>query len=215
MIISTLTRRACAGAMRRMPEGTGSGRRTRNLVLIGFMGCGKSAIGRAISRRLGGRHVDTDQEIERLRGKKIPEIFRDEGEDAFRAVEHTVVRKLTYAAARHRASAQAADSARVKPLIVSTGGGTPLRPENADMLRRIGEIVWLTASTETIVKRVTRNIEGRPLLAGCQNDPAARIESLVAERAPRYAAVAAHSIDTSRFASPDEAAQYIISKLNL
>jgi shikimate kinase len=178
-------------------------------VLIGFMGCGKSAIGRAISRQLGGRHVDTDQEIERLCGKKIPQIFSDEGEGAFRGAEQKVVRRLTYTAARRR------QSEIFRPLIVSTGGGTPLRPESADMLRRIGEIVWLTASTETIVKRVTRNIDQRPLLAGHRDDPAARIETLVAERAPRYAAIAAHTVDTSQFASPDEAAQYIISKLNL
>jgi shikimate kinase len=181
----------------------------RNLVLIGFMGCGKSAIGRALSRRLNGKHVDTDQEIELLCGKKIPEIFSDEGEDAFRAAEQKVVRKLTYTAARRRIGGQ------FRPLVVSTGGGTPLRPENADMLRRVGDIVWLTASTDTIVKRVTRNIDQRPLLAGHRDDPAARIESLVAERAPRYAALAAHTFDTSRFASPDEAAQHIITKLNL
>lgn len=181
----------------------------RNLVLIGFMGCGKSAIGRALSRHLGGRHVDTDLEIELLCGKKIPQIFNDDGEAAFRGAEQKVVRRLTFAAARRR------ESEVFRPLIVSTGGGTPLRPENGDMLRRIGDIVWLTASTETIVKRVTRNIDQRPLLAGHRDDPAARIEALVAERAPRYAALATHTVDTSTFASPDEAAKYIISKLNL
>ena len=181
----------------------------RNLVLIGFMGCGKSAIGRALSRHLGGRHVDTDHEIEILCGKKIPQIFADDGEAVFRNAEQKVVRRLTYSAARRR------QSDVFRPLIVSTGGGTPLRPENADMLRRVGEIVWLTASTDTIVKRVTRNIDQRPLLAGHRDDPAARIEALVADRAPRYAALAAHTVDTSQFASPDEAAQYIITTLKL
>jgi len=173
------------------------------------MGCGKSAIGRALSRQLAGRHVDTDHEIELLCGKKIPQIFSDDGEAAFRGAEQKVVRRLTYSAARRR------QSEVWRPMIVSTGGGTPLRPENADMLRRIGEIVWLTASTETIVKRVTRNIDQRPLLAGHRDDPASRIETLVAERAPRYAALATHTVDTSQFASPDEAAQYIISMLKL
>jgi shikimate kinase len=98
---------------------------------------------------------------------------------------------------------------------VSTGGGTPLRPENAEMLQRVGKILWLTASTETIVKRVTRKIDQRPLLAGSHDDPAGRIGLLIEERAPRYAALAAHTVNTSKFTSPDEAAKHIISLLRL
>jgi shikimate kinase len=179
--------------------------RPRNLVLIGFMGTGKSAIGRAIARQTGGRHVDTDYEIETLCGKKIARIFSEDGEGAFRTAEQRVVRRLAYTAGRYRA----------KLLIVSTGGGTPLRSENAGLLHRVGSILWLTASTETIVRRVTRNIDQRPLLAGYREDPASRIEFLVADRAPRYAALADYTVDTSLFASPDEAAKYVTSMLGL
>jgi len=193
----------------RNPEGTPKQAYKRNLVLIGFMGTGKSAIGRALSRRLGGRHIDTDCQIEVACGKKIPQIFLDDGEQAFRAAEHGVVRRLATAVARRPASAAK------RALVVSTGGGTPLRPENAELLRRIGRIVWLTASTETIVRRVTRNLDQRPLLAGFHQDPASRIEFLVEERAPKYAALAAVTVDTSTFASPDDAANHIIATLRL
>jgi shikimate kinase len=177
-------------------------------VLIGFMGTGKSAIGRAISRRLGGRHVDTDHEIELICGKKIPQIFSDDGEETFRSTEHRVVRRLAFATARR-------SEHDGRPLIVSTGGGTPLRAENADLLRRIGEIVWLTASTEIIVNRVTRHIDQRPLLAGHKDDPAARIAALIEDRSARYAALAAQTFDTSLFSSPEEAAAHIITTLKL
>lgn len=180
----------------------------RNLVLIGFMGTGKSAIGRAISRQIGGRHVDTDHEIESICGKRVPQIFSDDGEEAFRIAEQRVVRRLT-------ALARTGSREQWRPLIVSTGGGTPLRDENAELLRRIGDIVWLTASTETIVRRVMRHIEQRPLLAGYADDPAARVAELIEDRSPRYAGMAAYTFDTSTFPSPDDAAIHIISKMGL
>ncbi|MGO8672295.1 MAG: shikimate kinase [Capsulimonadaceae bacterium] len=187
------------------PETVGEEPVRDNLVLIGFMGTGKSAIGRALCRLLGGRHIDTDYEIEQLCGKRIPRIFQEDGEDAFRAAERRIVSRVRGICERNR------DGRR--PVVVSTGGGTPLRSESAAQLRAIGRMILLTAASEVILKRVIRSIEQRPLLTDHGADPAARIRELLADRMPRYAALADLVVDTTTFASPDDAARHIISQL--
>lgn len=179
----------------------------KNIVLIGFMGTGKSAIGRAISRRLKALHIDTDHEVESYKGCKIPQIFATEGEEGFRSAERTVLNNL---ASRSNTAYKGSFK-----LVVSTGGGTPLKPDNAGVLKRIGDIVWLTASVDTIVKRVSRNIDQRPLLSGYRDNPAKRVEELLYERNSKYAALADYNVDTSDFTTPDDAAIYIISMLKL
>jgi shikimate kinase len=174
------------------------------LVLIGFMGTGKSAIGRAIARGLCVRHLDTDCEIERRFQMDIPRIFAEHGEAAFRSAEQDVLRRL----------ARRGPSGAPQPrLIISTGGGTPMREENVDLLREMGQIVWLSAPIGTVLQRVGRNLKQRPLLAGHQDNPQQRIRQLMAEREPRYASLADIRVDTSPFASPKDAAAHIISLL--
>ena len=168
------------------------------------MGTGKSAIGRGIVRITGGRHVDTDREIELRAGMPIARLFVERGEAAFRAAEHQLLQDL---ASDSRLGSQ--------EIVVSTGGGTPLREENADVLSRIGTVVWLRASVDTILTRVSRKIDQRPLLASHQHDPRGRIESLLSEREHKYAALAAHIIDTSSFPSPDDAARCVVHTLGL
>ena len=178
-----------------------------NIVLIGFMGTGKSAVGRVLARRFGWRHVDTDTEIEREAGKSIPEIFIEEGEPAFRARESALLSSLT--------------SSSVPPLlgagglILSTGGGTPLRPENAELLKQIGTVVWLHVTPEAILSRVSRSLHERPLLNAHRDDPLTRIQTLLADRAPRYAALADHTLDTSDCADSEEAADRLVRLLSL
>jgi shikimate kinase len=152
----------------------------KNIVLIGFMGCGKSTVGRELHQRLGYRLMDIDQIIEETMGKKITEIFREEGENVFRDFETmqlTEIAKQT--STRH---------------IISTGGGIIIRPENRALLRRLGYVVWLRATEDVICDRTSRNRD-RPLL----NTPDARekISSLLAQRDPWYRETAHLTVDTA------------------
>ena len=173
-----------------------------NVVLIGFMGTGKSAVGRNLARRLNARHLDTDVEIERLAGRPIPQIFADEGEAAFRAREVALLSALT-----------PPELGVGGTLILSTGGGTPLRPENAALLKQIGPVVWLRPSPETILARVRKDLHERPLLAAHAADPLGRIRALLLEREDRYASVADYQLDTSDCAHADEAAGRVLALL--
>lgn len=139
-----------------------------NVVLVGFMGAGKSAVGRSVARRLGRPFVDTDQEVERAAGRTIPAIFAAEGEPAFRALERTVV----------------AEVAARRGLVLATGGGAPVDPANLAALKASGLVVYLAARPETLVVRVGGG-DGRPVLAG-GGDEVARIRSLLAVREPAY-----------------------------
>src|SRR5665213_1953647 len=169
-----------------------------NIVLIGFMGTGKSAVGRVLAWRLGWRHVDTDTEIEREMGRTIPEIFTEEGEAAFRARESALLSSLRPSLTPPFLTGKGVGGLGLSGgLILSTGGGTPLRPENAALLKEIGTIVWLHVTPESILERVRRSLHERPLLAAHHDDPLGRIQSLLADRAPRYAALADHTLDTS------------------
>ena len=176
-----------------------------NIVLIGFMGTGKSAVGRNLARRLDARHIDLDAEIERVAGKMIPEIFTGEGEAAFRERETAVLSALASPLSRVGAAS----------LILSTGGGTPLRPENAQLLKQIGTVVWLRVTSEAILSRVGDHLHERPLLAAYENDPLGRIAALLAQREPHYAALADYELETSDCAEPDEAALRLLKRLSL
>ncbi len=197
---------------------------TQNIVLIGFMGTGKSAVGRVLARRLGWRHLDTDAEIERQAGRTIPEIFTAEGEAAFRAREAALLDSLAPPLLGAGGSSLAPPSLTGKGagglgsdggLILSTGGGTPLRPENAALLKRIGTVVWLHVAPDAILARVRRSLHERPLLAAHQEDPLDCIQSLLADRAPRYAALADYTLDTSDCADSEEAAGRLLRLLAL
>ena len=173
------------------------------IVLIGFMGTGKSAVGQVLAQRLGCNYLDTDAEIEREAGKTIPQIFTEEGEAAFRARETAVLSSL--------APPEVNGDWGGGALILSTGGGTPLRDENAALLRQIGAVIWLQASPEAILSRVGPDFRSRPLLADYSDNPRGRIESLLAERAPRYFALADFALDTSDYAGPEEAGEAVLA----
>ncbi len=167
------------------------------------MGTGKSAVGRVLARQTHFRHLDTDSEIERRAGKTIPQIFADDGEEAFR------VRETEFLASLARPAAEDA------PLVLSTGGGTPMRPENAALLKQIGTVVWLQVTPEAILARVAHSLHERPLLAAHQADPLARIKSLLTSREQMYAALADVVLDTSTCTHSEEGAARLMERLGL
>ncbi len=154
-------------------------RQTGGIVLIGFMGTGKTAVGWRLARALGVPFVDTDTLIEKRSAARIPEIFEQQGETGFRTIEKAVIRGL-------------ADGVR---RVVATGGGAVLDPDNFAVLRSLGPVIHLNAPAETVLARTRGDSGTRPLLAG--EDPLERIRSLQRERAPVYGG-ADHEIDTSR-----------------
>ena len=138
--------------------------------LTGFMGAGKTRVGRILARELGRSFLDTDRMIEQRAGKTIAEIFADEGEAHFRQLERDCVLE----------TCQRPDA------VVALGGGAITRADNVSAVRRAGVLVCLKADVDTIFARVRRRTD-RPLLAGL--DPQAqraKIESLLRERAPYY-----------------------------
>lgn len=150
----------------------------QNLVLVGFMGTGKSTVGKKLARRLGMKFVDSDQEVERVTGLTINEIFKRYKEVRFRSEEKAALRRIT------RNSGQ----------VIATGGGAVIDPENVEILKENGFLVCLTAQPEVIFERVKRK-KNRPLLQ--KDDPLAEIKKLLAERAPFYAK-ADVAVDTSK-----------------
>ncbi len=160
-----------------------------NIILIGFMGCGKSTVGRELHRLLGYPLVDMDALIEERAGMPITRIFADDGETKFRDMESSLLEEL----------AQARQSGH----IIATGGGVVGRPQNRELLQRLGYVVWLCAPASVILNR-TRNSGERPLLL--TEDPATRIHKLLAEREPWYAETAHLKVDTAGLSSREIAA---------
>lgn len=157
----------------RPPLGRSLPRMTRapldvNLYLVGFMGTGKTTIGRAAAARMGFRLLDSDQEIEKACGKTIAEIFAQEGEAAFRARERDFIER----------------GHPDRGCVVACGGGLVVQPGMLDLLTHRGVVVCLHASLETILKRTQGN-RARPLL-NVDTDPLERIRSLYAAREPIY-----------------------------
>lgn len=140
----------------------------RNVVLIGFMGSGKSSVGEALADSVGYSYVDTDKLIEKKTGRKIKDIIPTDGEEAFRDLETEAIRGL----------------ADVKRSIISVGGGAPLREENRKLLSRIGLVIHLSATPEEIYQRVKHETH-RPLLAKSP-DLRATIKDMLAKRAEAY-----------------------------
>ena len=139
----------------------------RNLILIGFMGTGKTSVGMRVAKSLGWRFVDTDRLITRRAGKSIPAIFAESGEDVFRNLETEVLRKC------------AGESGQV----ISTSGGIVTLERNREILKDVGYVIWLEASPETIYERVKNN-RNRPLLR--TDDPQATIRKMLESRRAFY-----------------------------
>lgn len=152
----------------------------KNVVLIGFMGTGKTSTGRMLASKLGCAFVDMDIKIEEEQGKPIPQIFEEQGEAYFRALERDLVKRLS----------------KRKNVVISTGGGTVKDPRNVEDFQRTGVVIALSASVEAILWRTSKRGE-RPVLD--QEDKGDRrhaIEKLLAERKDMYKK-ANLTIDTS------------------
>jgi len=150
-----------------------------NIVLIGFMGSGKSSVGRELARLLGYPLVDTDALVAKRAGKSIPRIFAEDGEETFRDLESRVLSELHARRPTHQ--------------VIATGGGIVTRPRNRDLLRRLGYVVWLVVSPEEILHRTSLTGQ-RPLLNTA--DPKSTVSALLAERTPLYRQASHLTIET-------------------
>jgi|YNPNPStandDraft_1061719.scaffolds.fasta_scaffold150716_1 shikimate dehydrogenase len=164
-----------------------------NIILIGFMGVGKSAVGHLLAKELKMSFLDTDELIEKTEGRTIAEIFKTEGEEYFRNLETEVLETL-----------QDYDH-----FVLSTGGGMVLREENVSLLKAMGPLILLWAPPEVVWERV-KNETHRPLLN--VPDPLAEIKKILEFRTPIYERVADLKVDTSG-KSIDVVAQEILTWL--
>lgn len=151
----------------------------QNVFLVGLMGAGKTTIGRILARKLGLRFMDSDHEIEARTGASIPWIFEIEGEPSFRRREAEVIRELT----------------GQQDLVLATGGGAVLDPENRAFLKARGTVIYLRTTVHSILQR-TAHDKNRPLLQTA--DPRKKLEELMAVRDPLYMEIADVVIDTGR-----------------
>lgn len=164
-------------------------------MLIGFMGSGKTTIGLKLSYRLRMTVEDTDKLIERREGRTVGEIFADDGEGHFRRLETELLEELT---------------GRGQGKIYSVGGGTPVRAENRELLKRLGKVVWLRLKPETVYERL-KNDDTRPLLQ-C-DDPLERIRELMESRREAYESCADFIVDVDGV-TPEEILQKIQEELD-
>jgi shikimate kinase len=151
----------------------------RNIFLVGLMGAGKTTVGRQLAQRLRKQFIDADQEIERRTGVRITTIFEIEGEEGFRTREAQILEVLT----------------ALEDVVLATGGGAVLRPENRARLRSRGFVIYLRAQPRDLHLR-TRHDKARPLLETA--DPLARLEALYRDRDPLYREVADLVVETGR-----------------
>lgn len=150
-----------------------------NFFLVGLMGAGKTTVGRALARKTGKTFYDSDHEIEARTGVRVATIFEIEGELRFRDRESSVI----------------ADLAKMNNIVLATGGGAVLRPENRAELSRHGVVIYLRASVDDLLAR-TMHDKNRPLLQTA--DPRAKLQSLLEQRDPLYREVADIVVDTSQ-----------------
>ena len=122
----------------------------KNIVLMGFMGAGKTTIGKKLAKALAYEFIDTDEWIEKEQGRKISDIFAEDGEAVFRDMETDLLKRL---------------QGREEKFVLSVGGGMPVREENRALLRNLGIVIYLKTSKEEIIRRVSGD-KNRPLLQG-------------------------------------------------
>jgi shikimate kinase len=164
----------------------------RNLVLVGLMGAGKSAIGKIVAHELAIPFVDSDHEIERVSRMTISELFAAYGESEFRKLESRVIRRLL----------------RTGPRVLSTGGGAFMTAETRDAIRHNGLSLWLDADLETLWERVSKR-DTRPLLR--TENPKKTLEDLMIARYPTYAE--AHLKVKSRDVKKEQVADEVIAAI--
>ncbi len=154
----------------------------RSIVLIGLMGCGKSTVGRELSRATGLPFLDTDMLIEEQVGMEIPRIFAEMGEPRFRVLETALLNYL-----RDNPSPRSSG-------VIATGGGIILRQENRAILRSLGFVVWLDVDLPNLLARTAR-AQNRPLLHG--QDRESCLRQLLNNRSPLYAQTAHFHVNSS------------------
>lgn len=155
-----------------------------NIILIGFMGSGKTAVGKALAGELGLQFLDADELIVKAERMSIKEIFAVKGEPYFRDAETRLLKTL----------------GDYESFVLSTGGGMVLRPENAKMLKELGTVVWLRVKPEVVLERL-KGDSGRPLLN--VKDPAEAVRKLLAQREESYRRAADEIIETSELSIPE------------
>ncbi len=166
-----------------------------NIILEGFMGSGKSTVSELLSDKLELELIDTDEAIEEAEGRKISEIFEQDGEEAFRDMETELMEMVI--------------SEHMRETVISLGGGLPVREKNRELLKRAGKVVYLRTSPETVYDRL-KGDETRPLLKS--EDPLARIKELQDKRGQIYEDAADIIVDTDG-KSPEEVANEIIAAI--
>lgn len=181
--------------VRRMSPDAAPRRTPLNVVLIGFMGCGKTTLGARLAQMLGLSFVDMDDLIVKKAGCSIPEIFARDGEAGFRRIETAVLDELLTR----------------QQLIVSTGGGVVTVPDNIPKLRALGYVIWLDLPERAIWQRVSRN-RSRPLLR--TPNPRQTVHDLLETRRPLYEAACDLVADTGDL-TPDEAAYGIAETVRM
>ena len=161
---------------------------SRNYVMIGFMGSGKTTVSRYLSTHYGFTLRDTDSMIELATGKTIGLIFREDGEEAFRDAETALLTRMC----QESGGESMEEGSEAPGTIISTGGGIILRKENRDLLRQIGEVIYLRIQPETVLKRLRRDRK-RPLLQGSDREKKVpiRIEAAVFAGRPAEASFTA------------------------
>ena len=171
---------------------------TKNIALIGYRATGKTTVAQALANAFGWNWVDVDVEIEREAGKTISEIFHDDGESVFRDLESSVTAQLIE-----------------KPnIVIATGGGVVIRPQNRDALKSSSFVVWLRASADTIYNRMysdATTATRRPALT--DNDPYKEIVNLLEVRSPWYEQCAVVSVDTDTL-TVEQIADWILQQYN-
>lgn len=162
-----------------------------NIILIGFMGCGKSTVGKVLAKKMRYTFLDTDQLIENQQRMSISKIFERKGEGWFRKIETDTVKDMMK---------------NTHKTIISTGGGLPLDEKNSEMLKSLGFVVYLNVKRETVLKRL-KGDNKRPLLTG--DNVEKKVEQLISYRDPIYQIGAHLEIHTDNM-SVDKVAEEII-----
>lgn len=164
-----------------------------NVILVGFMGTGKTTIGRALASKLKLDFVDMDVELEARAGKPIPLVFRDDGEPAFRRMERSLVVELS----------------QRRNLVIAAGGGVVLNPDNLGDFKAAGRVICLKAQPDEIIRRLA-GCHHRPLLE--TGDKGERVRSLLAQRQPLYDAIPCQVDTTGK--TPGEILLLVLAALN-